>query len=95
MTNVVKVGLVRVIIKPHFDKNTTHGTLDRMVIWYIGGEDGVIGDTFEHELIIKYNKEEELKKCSESYISGYREQYKKQNPKFKIEYREPVVANDE
>ena len=95
MTNVVKVGLVRVIIKPLFDKNTTNGKLDRMVIRYIGGEEGVDGDTFEHELIVRFNTKEELERVSENYISGYREQYNQQNPVFKIIYREPVVAHDE
>lgn len=95
MTNVVKVGLVRVIIKPLFDKNTTNGKLDRMVIRYIGGEEGVDGDTFEHELIVRFNTKEELERVSENYISGYREQYNQQNPAFKIIFREPVVAHDE
>jgi hypothetical protein len=95
MTNVVKVGLVRVIIKPIFDINKTHGNLERMVIRYIGGEEGVDGDTFEHELIIRFNTKEELERVSESFISDYREQYNKHNPVFKIIYREPVVAHDE
>ena len=94
MTNVVKVGLVRVIIKPQFDKNTTHGKLERMVIRYIGGEEGVDGDTFEHELIIRFNTKEELERVSENYITGYREQYREQNPVYKIIYCDPVVSHD-
>lgn len=94
MTNVVKVGLVRVIIKPLFDKNTTYGKVDRMVIRYIGGEEGVDGDTFEHELVIRFNTKEELESCSENYISGYKEQYKNQNPQFQIIYCEPKVSHD-
>jgi hypothetical protein len=96
MTGVVVVGRVRVIIRPIWDKDSTNAQLERMIIRYIGGEDGQRGDTFEHELIIKYNTEEELNRVCNYHIKGYEKKYQQHNPIFTVEYRERVVAsNDE